>query len=402
MLVVQKFGGSSVANNTRVRNVAKRILETKLSGAKVIVVLSAQGDTTDELIQKAHELNKNASKRELDMLLATGEQQSVALMAIALQSLGVPSISLNAWQIGMKSTDSYSNARILDIKNERIFKELDEGKVVIITGFQGCNKYDDITTLGRGGSDTTAVAVAAAVNADVCEIYTDVDGVYTGDPRIIKDATKIEQIGYEEMLTLASLGAKVLHSRSVELAQKFNVNLSVCSSFTKDKGTIVKEDSGLEKAIISGVAVDKNIAQITIKGIKNYVNKLLVFDILSNYNISLDTAIQNEDKNGINFICTINIDDYEMAIKILEENKGKIGYEEMSSSVDLAKLSIVGSAMVNQAGVGLTFYNIIQENGVDINLISASEIKITALVDKNKVDEIANKVHKAFFEMEKI
>ena len=258
MLVVQKFGGSSVANAERVFNVAGRIAETYDKGNEVVVILSAQGDTTDDLIEKAHEINPNPSKREMDMLLSTGEQQSVALMAMALQKMGYNAVSLNAFQVGIATTSVYSNAKIKTIGRERIRQELDRKNIVLVTGFQGINKFDDITTLGRGGSDTSAVAIAAVLGADLCEIYTDVDGVYTADPRIVKDARKLDEIGYSEMAELASLGAKVLHTRSVEVAQKYGVELVVRSSLTREEGTVVKEDSKVEKMLISGVTSEKD------------------------------------------------------------------------------------------------------------------------------------------------
>ncbi len=289
MLIVQKYGGSSVANVERIFNVARRIVETKKAGNDVVVILSAQGDTTDDLLDLAKSINTNASKRELDMLISTGEQQSIALMAMALQSLDVSATSLNAWQIDMETSSNHSNARIVQMGTERILSELDRKNVVVIAGFQGVNKQFDITTLGRGGSDTTAVAVAAAINADLCEIYTDVDGVYTGDPRRIKNAQKLKEISYDEMLELASLGAQVLHNRSVEMAKKYNVNLCVRSSFSDVEGTVVKEEVKMEKMLVSGVAVDKNCARITVAGMENIPgNAYNIFSSLSNERISVD------------------------------------------------------------------------------------------------------------------
>ncbi len=399
MLVVQKYGGSSVANKERVFNVAKRILEAKKAGHDVVVVLSAQGDTTDELISLANDINKNASKRELDMLLSTGEQQSIALMAMALQSFGVSAISLNAWQIDMETSNNYNNARIIKIGTERIKNELDRNNIVIIAGFQGYNKYFDITTLGRGGSDTTAVAVAAAINADICEIYTDVDGVYTGDPRVIKNAQKIKEISYDEMLELASLGAKVLHNRSVEMARKYNVNLCVRSSFTNDEGTVVKEDMKMEKMLVSGVAVDKNVARITVAGMETLPgNAYNVFSKLSHEKISVDIILQSTDENGkSNISFTVDTEELEPALAVLESKKKELGFTTVESVTSLSKLSIVGAGMSTNSGVASSFFEVLYELGARIDLISTSEIKISVLIPTDIVDVAANEVHDRFF-----
>ncbi|MFI3231320.1 MAG: aspartate kinase, partial [bacterium] len=299
MLIVKKFGGSSVANAERIQNVAKRIVDEYDKGNKVIVVLSAQGDTTDDLIEKAKELNPRASKREMDMLLSTGEQQSVALMCMAIHALGYPAISLNATQCQISSTSTHGNSRIKSINSSRINAELDKANIVIITGFQGINKFGDIATLGRGGSDTSAVALSASLKADKCEIFTDVDGVYTGDPRIIKGAKKLKEIGYDEMLELASLGAKVLHNRSVELAKKYNVNLVVRSSLNDSEGTIVKGGLLVEKMLVSGVAVDKDVSRISIVGIPNEPGMAYkLFSLLSKNDISVDIILQSIGREG--------------------------------------------------------------------------------------------------------
>ena len=316
MLIVQKFGGSSVANKERIFNVAKRIIDTHNAGNDVVVVLSAQGDTTDELIEKAHEINPNASKRELDMLLSTGEQQSVALMAMAINSLGARAISLNAMQVGIDTTSTYGNARIKTISRGRIEHELDRKNIVIITGFQGVNKYEDITTLGRGGSDTSAVALAARLHADLCEIYTDVDGVYTADPRVVKDAKKLNEISYDEMLELASLGAKVLHNRSVEMAKKYNVKLVVRSSMSNAEGTVVKEECKVEKMLISGVAADKDVSRISLVGVKDRPGIAFeVFSLMAKEKISVDIIFQSigrDDTKDISF--TVAKNDLEAAV----------------------------------------------------------------------------------------
>ncbi len=399
MLIVQKYGGSSVADKDRIENVAKRIHETKKAGHDVVVVLSAQGDTTDNLLNLAYEINPNASRREIDMLLSTGEQQSIALMSMALQKLGVPAISLNAWQIDMETSSNYSNARITKIGTERIRTELDRSNIVIIAGFQGYNKYFDITTLGRGGSDTTGVAIAAAINADMCEIYTDVDGVYTGDPRYIKNAHKLKEISYDEMLELASLGANVLHNRSVEMAKKYNVNLSVRSSFTLDEGTMIKEDMTMENMLVSGVAVDKNVAKITINGMENLPgNAYSIFSKLANEKISVDIILQSTDENGkSNISFTVDDHDLEPALKVLHSKKQTLGYTSVTHEANLSKLSIVGAGMATNSGVASNFFEVLYEIGAKIDLISTSEIKISVLLPTDVVDVAANEVHDRFF-----
>ncbi|MFV0518718.1 MAG: aspartate kinase [Lachnospirales bacterium] len=399
MLVVQKYGGSSVATVERIFNVARRIMKTKSEGHDVVVILSAQGDTTDNLLDLAKSVNKNASKRELDMLLSTGEQQSIALMAMALQSLDVAATSLNAWQIEMETSNNHSNARIVQMGTERILNEIDRKNAVIIAGFQGVNKYYDITTLGRGGSDTTAVAVAAAINADLCEIYTDVDGVYTGDPRHIKNAQKLKEISYDEMLELASLGAQVLHNRSVEMAKKYNVNLCVRSSFSDLEGTVVKEEVNMEKMLVSGVAVDKNCARITVAGMENIPgNAYNIFSSLSNERISVDIILQStDDKGKSNISFTVANEDLDNTLKVLESKAHILGYSTIESVTSLAKLSIVGAGMATNPGVASSFFEVLYEIGAKIDLISTSEIKISVLVPADVVDVAANEVHDRFF-----
>ena len=398
MLIVQKFGGSSVANAERVFNVARRVIETQKKGNDVIVVLSAQGDTTDELIEKAMEINPHASKREMDMLLSTGEQQSVALMAMALNSLGANAISLNAMQIGFSTNTNYSNARIKSIDVERINHELEKKNIVVITGFQGVNKYDDITTWGRGGSDTSAVALAAKLHADLCEIYTDVDGVYTADPRIVKDAIKLDEISYDEMLELASLGAKVLHNRSVEMAKKYNVKLVVRSSLTDAEGTIVKEETKLEKMLISGVASDTNVSRISLVGITDEPGKAFkIFSLLAKEKVSVDIIIQSigrDNKKDISF--TVARNDLEHALKVLEENQERIGIEKILHRDSVAKLSIVGAGMATNPGVASLLFEALYDAGINIHMISTSEIKISVLINEKYVDEAMVAVHDKF------
>lgn len=399
MLIVQKFGGSSVANRERVMNVANRIVETYKAGNSVVVVLSAQGDTTDELIEKAKEINKNPSRREMDMLLATGEQQSVALMALAIHSLGYPAVSLNANQVGVLTSSNHQNARIKRINTERINSELDKNNIVIIAGFQGYNRYNDLTTLGRGGSDTTAVALAASLNADLCEIYTDVDGVYTADPRVVKSAVKLDEISYDEMLELASLGAKVLHNRSVELAKKYNVKLVVRSSMTKEEGTLVKEETKMEKMFVSGLAVDDNVARISLVGIEDTPGKAFkIFSLLAKNDVMVDIILQSLAKNEtIDISFTVTKDEAQETVKILNENKDRINFSSISYDDDIAKLSIVGAGMATNPGVASVMFEALYDVGVNIHLISTSEIKITVLIDKNDATKAANSVHDKFF-----
>lgn len=398
MLIVKKFGGSSVANKERVYNVANRILEDYKEGHKVVVVLSAQGDTTDELLAKAKEINENPSRREMDMLVSTGEQQSVALMALAIEALGYPAVSLNAYQVGMYTTSAYSNARLKDIESERIMSELERNNIVLVTGFQGLNKYDDITTLGRGGSDTTAVALAAALNADKCEIFTDVDGVYTADPRIVKDARKLNEITYDEMLELASLGAKVLHNRSVELAKKYAVELVVRSSLTREEGTIVKEECKMEKMLVSGVAADKNTARIAVIGIKDEPGKAFeLFSLLSKKDINVDIILQSIGRSGTKDISfTVAKDNLNLAIELLEANLERLNAEKIEYDEHVAKVSVVGAGMASHAGVATKMFEALYDARINIKMISTSEIKISVLIDEKDTEEAMNAIHEEF------
>lgn len=398
MLIVKKFGGSSVANKERIFNVANRILEDYKEGHKVVVVLSAQGDTTDELLAKAKEINLTPSKREMDMLLTTGEQQSVALMAMALESLGYPAISLNANQVGMYTTSIYSNARLKRIDSERIDTELERKNIVLVTGFQGLNKYDDLTTLGRGGSDTTAVALAAALGADKCEIYTDVDGVYTADPRVVKNAKKLEEITYDEMLELASLGAKVLHNRSVELAKKYGVELVVRSSLTKEEGTVVKEECKMEKMLVSGVAADKDVARIAIVGIKDEPGKaFMLFSLLAKKNINVDIILQSIGRNNTKDISfTVPLDNLKETITILEENLDRLSGDRVEYDDKVAKVSLVGAGMASNPGVAAMMFEALYDTGINIKMISTSEIKISVLVDEQDTEAAMNAIHDEF------
>lgn len=399
MLIVQKFGGSSVANAERIFNVANRIIETYKNGNDVVVVLSAQGDTTDELIEKASEISSNPSKREMDMLLSTGEQQSVALMAIALNKLGYPAISLNAYQVVMSTTSTYGNAKLKNIEEERINAELERKNIVIVTGFQGINRFDDITTLGRGGSDTTAVALAASLHADLCEIYTDVEGVYTADPRVVKNAVKINEISYDEMLELASLGAKVLHNRSVELAKKYGVKLVVRSSLTKAEGTFVKEaNTMMEKMVVTGVAGDKDVSRISLIGVKDEPGVAFqVFSLLAKKRVSVDIILQSIGRDGTKDISfTVSKLDLDEALKILDSSKNILNMEKLVHDDQVAKISIVGSGMSNNSGVAASMFEALFDANINISMIATSEIKISVLIDEEDLERAMIAVHDKF------
>ena len=398
MLVVKKFGGTSVANKERIYNVARRCIEDYNAGNDVVVILSAMGKMTDELIEKAKDINPNPSRRELDMLLTVGEQTSVSLMAMAMANLGVPAISLNAFQIAMHTTSNYGNARLKRIDTERISHELESRKIVIITGFQGVNKYDDYTTLGRGGSDTTAVAIAAALRADKCEIYTDVDGVYTADPRVVKKARKLDEITYDEMLDLATLGAGVLHNRSVEMAKKYGVTLVVRSSLTNEEGTIVKEDVKVEKMLVSGVAVDKNAERISIIGLEDKPGTAFrVFDALAKANVNVDMILQSvgrDNTKDISFTVDGNFGDD--ALKVLEDNKARLKYQNIEMEKNVAKVSIVGAGMMSNPGVAARMFECLYNEHINIKMISTSEIRVTVLIDVNDAERAANAIHDIF------
>lgn len=398
MLIVKKFGGSSVANKERIFRVAERCIEEYKKGNDVVVVLSAMGDTTDELLAKAADINPNAPKRELDMLLTTGEQVSVSLMAMAMHALGVPAVSLNAYQVMMHSTSRYGNARFKRIDSERIRHELDSRKIVIVTGFQGVNKYDDYTTLGRGGSDTTAVALAAALRADACEIYTDVDGVYTADPRVVKNARKLKEITYDEMLELATSGAKVLHNRSVEMAKKYGVQLVVRSSMNLEEGTTVKEVAKMEKMLISGVAGEKNTARISVLGVSDQPGVAFkIFHTLAKNNINVDIILQSVGREGTKDISfTVSQEDLKPALAILEEYQEPMTIREIKWEDTVAKISIVGAGMMSNPGVAAKLFESLYNNGININMISTSEIRITVLIDEKEIDKAMQAVHDGF------
>ena len=398
MLIVKKFGGTSVGDPDRIRNVARRCVEEYQKGNDVVVVLSAMGDTTDDLLELASKISQKPSRRELDMLLSTGEQISVSLCAMAIMEMGFPAVSLNAFQVAMHTTKVYGNARLRKIDRDRILTELDNKRIVLVTGFQGVNKYDDVTTLGRGGSDTTAVAQAAALHADACEIYTDVDGVYTCDPRIVPNAKKLDEITYDEMLDLASLGAQVLHNRSVGLAKKYGVELVVRSSLSDEPGTVVKEDLTVEKRLVSGVAVDKNPARISLIGLKDVPGTAFnVFNILGKKQIIVDIILQSIGRDGTKDISfTVDSKDLDEALKALEAGKSQLGFEKITHEDNVAKVSIVGAGMMTDSGVASRMFEALYNAGINIKMISTSEIRITVLVDEDEADRAARAVHDAF------
>lgn len=397
-LIVQKFGGSSVADADRVRNVASRVVETANAGNRVVVVVSAQGDTTDDLIEKAMEINPNASKREMDMLLSSGEQISIALLAMAIQKIGHPVVSLTGWQAGFRSNAIHSNARIGRIDTERIEAELDRGNIAVVAGFQGINKYDDITTLGRGGSDTSAVALAAALHADKCEIYTDVDGIYTADPRIVKDAKKLSEITYDEMLELASLGANVLHNRSVEMAKKYNVPLEVKSSFEKVDGTVVKEVTNMEKMLIRGVTRDNDVARIAVIGVENTPGiAFRIFSALAKENINVDMILQSVGRNGKKDIAfTVTKAHKDETLKVIDGLGDILNYEEVNCRDDLSKVSIVGAGMVTNPGVAAKMFEALFAADINIHMIATSEIKVSVLIKVNNAERAVKVIHDKF------
>ncbi len=397
-LIVQKFGGTSVANAERIFNVANRVIETYDNDNDVVVVVSAQGDTTDDLIEKAKEINPRASKREMDVLLSTGEQQSMALLAMAIEKIGRPVISLAAWQVGLATDSNYSNARIKRIMGNRIQTELDKHKIVIVAGFQGINKFDDVTTLGRGGSDTSAVALAASLGADLCQIFTDVRGVFTADPRIVPDARQLPEISFDEMLELASLGANVLHNRSVEVARKYNVNLEVLSSLEKAPGTIVKEVNSVEKMLVRGVARDNDVARISLINVENTPGKAFqIFGLLAKYKINVDVIIQSigrDNKKDISF--TVPLSSLETVLDVLEKNRELVGAEQIDHTENISKVSIVGVGMASNAGVAATMFEALYDANININMISTSEIKISVLIDKRDAERAVRAIHDKF------
>ena len=399
-LIVQKFGGSSVADAAKVINVAERVTETYKAGNQVIVVVSAQGDTTDDLITKANEINPDASKREMDVLLSSGEQISIALLAMAIEKIGCPVVSLTGWQAGFNTNAASGNARINNIDTERMQSELDRRNIIVVAGFQGLDKYDNITTLGRGGSDTSAVAIAASMHADLCQIYTDVDGVYTADPRKIPAARKLDVISYDEMLELATLGAQVLNNRSVEMAKKYHIELEVLSSLTRAKGTIVKEATNVEKMLISGVAKDENVARISVIGVPDKPGLAFrIFSKLAQKNVNVDIILQSIGRNGTKDISfTVEKDKMDATIELMQSYVETIGASSVVFDDDVAKVSIVGAGMESHPGVASDMFEALFEANVNIQMISTSEIKISVLIKKEDANKAVAAIHAKFFE----
>ena len=398
-LIVQKFGGSSVANVERVRHVAQIITDTYAKGNSVIAVVSAQGDTTDDLIAKAKEITDKPSSREMDVLLSTGEQISMSLLAMAIEQMGYPVISLTGWQAGFLTESTHRNARIKKINTERLQNELDKKNIVIVAGFQGLNRYDDITTLGRGGSDTSAVAIAAALKADKCESYTDVDGVYTTDPRIVPNAHKLDEITYDEMLELATCGANVLHNRSVEMAKKYSVKMEVRSSIHSDvPGTIVKEVCKVEKMLIKGVALDNDVTRISVIEVPDQPGiAFRIFSALAASKINVDIILQSVGREGTKDISfTVSTAHKDAAMQIAEAFCQTVGGKEVNFNDNVAKVSIVGAGMLSNPGVAATMFEALGENNINISMISTSEIKISVLIEKEQGKKAVNAIHDAF------
>lgn len=397
-LIVQKFGGSSVANAERVMNVAKIVTDTYREGNDVVVVVSAQGDTTDDLIEKAHEITEKPSKREMDMLLASGEQISISLLAMAIEKLGCHAVSLLGWQAGFNTTSAYGIARIKSVKADRIRAEIDRHNIVVVAGFQGLNKYDDLTTLGRGGSDTSAVAIAAAMRADRCQIFTDVEGVFTADPRKIPNAKKLQEITYDEMLELATLGAQVLNNRSVEMAKKYNVKLEVLSSLKRVPGTIVKEVAKMEKMLIRGVTKDTDVARISVTKISNTPGiAFKLFSVLAKHKINVDIILQSVGRDNTKDITfTVSKGNAEEAVSCIAD-AFDISEEDIICDTNVAKVSVVGAGMESHPGTASKMFEALYEHDINIDMISTSEIKISVLINIDSADKAVSAIHKAFF-----
>ncbi|SEN17567.1 aspartate kinase [Paenibacillus sp. OV219] len=398
-LIVMKFGGSSVGSTERMQRVARRIADYKEAGHKVVVVVSAMGDTTDDLIEQSKQLNANPPAREMDMLLTVGEQISIALLSMAIDAIGLKSKSFTGWQAGIQTEAVHGKARISDIQPDRIFSALDNGFAVIVAGFQGATEEGEITTLGRGGSDTTAVALAAALKADVCEIYTDVDGIYSTDPRVVKCARKLDEITYDEMLELANLGAAVLHPRAVEYAKNYNVNLVVRSSFTQNEGTSVKETAVMEQGnAVRGIAFDKNVARISILGVEDIPGVLAkVFGALASSGVDVDIIVQSGTQDGrADFAFTVTLTDKDKAIAVVERIRGEVPYREVTSEENLVKVSIVGAGMVSNPGVAAKMFAAIYEQGISIKLVTTSEIRLSVVISEEHTHDVVRALHTAY------
>ncbi|WP_339324242.1 aspartate kinase [Paenibacillus sp. FSL W8-0194] len=398
-LYVMKFGGSSVGDTERMKRVAKRIVEKQDEGHQCVVVVSAMGDTTDDLIDQAKLLNPNPPAREMDMLMTTGEQISIALLSMAIHDLGRSAVSLTGWQAGFRTEPVHGKARITDITPERVMSALNENHIVIVAGFQGMTEDGEITTLGRGGSDTTAVALAAAIKADVCEIYTDVDGIYSTDPRIVKCARKLAEISYDEMLELANLGAAVLHPRAVEYAKHHNVQLVVRSSFNYNEGTAVKEETSVEQGVVvSGIAYDKNVARISILGVEDVPGVLAqVFGALAEAQINVDIIVQSGVQDGrADFSFTTSLAECDLALEVIQGLRSKLPYRDVTSERDLVKVSIVGAGMISHPGVAAQMFDVISQQGVSIKMVSTSEIKTSCVIENGNLEQVVRALHTAY------
>ncbi len=398
-LIVQKFGGSSVKDAEQINNVAEIVTSAYRAGNRVVAVVSAQGDTTDELEAQGLAINPSPSKREMDMLLSAGEQISAALLAMAIEELGCPVVSLLGWQAGFETTSTHGEARIRRVRVERILKELDQRRIVVVTGFQGVDRYGDMTTLGRGGSDTSAVAIAAALKADLCQFYKDVDGVYTADPRKVPGARKLDFISYDEMLELATLGAQVLHNRAVEMAKKYNIRLEMLSSLTRTRGTIVKGERKMEEMLLSGVTKDDNTARISVIGVPDRPGMAFkIFSTLAAKGINVDVILQSIGRNGTKDISfTVPSPKMEEAVALIEEQRENWGVTDIISDEDVAKVSIVGAGMETHPGVAAEMFEALFSQNINIRMISTSEIKITVLLDKADGDRAVKAIHDKFF-----
>ena len=402
-LIVQKYGGSSVADAERIKSVAQRIAQAKEKGDQVVVVVSAMGDTTDELIELAYQVTKQPGESELDHLLSTGEVVSSTLLAMALRDMGYEAISLTGAQAGIRTDAAYSRARIQGVDPERVVRELEKGRVVIVAGFQGITEEMDVTTLGRGGSDTTAVALAASLEAEVCQIYTDVEGVYTADPRLVPEAQRLSEIGYEEMLELASYGAKVLHPRAVELGELFNVPILVASSFTDSPGTLIHGGVSMEvRNKVRSIAHDLDVAKITVVGVPDRPGiAAAIFEPLAKAGISVDTIVQNASiENITDLTFTVAKSQLDRAMEVVKPIAGSIGARECVSDSKLGKVSIIGTGMQNTPGYAARMFGVLSEKGINIQLITTSEIRITCIIDEAKVNDAVRALHQAF-ELEK-
>ena len=398
-LIVQKFGGTSVKDAERIRNVATIVTDTYKQGNNVVVVVSAQGDTTDDLIAKAAEITAHPTNREMDMLLASGEQISASLLAMCIQDMGYPAISLTGWQAGFLTSSAHTSARIRRVTPDRIRREIDQKKIVIVCGFQGLSRYDDITTLGRGGSDTSAVAIAAAMHADLCQIYTDVEGVYTADPRKVPNAIKLAEISYDEMLELATLGAQVLNNRSVEMAKKYNIELEVLSSYTKAPGTIVKEKVNMEKMLISGVAKDTDVARLSVTYVPDRPGMVFkLFSKLAAKKINVDVILQSVGRDNTKDIAfTVARDKGAEAKEICDQFASSVGAGEVNLDDDVAKVSIVGAGMESHAGVASKMFEALYDKQINIRMIATSEIKVSVIINKDEADRAVSAIHEKFF-----